>query len=89
MNGKILFVDDEPQVLEGYKRILHGDFQLTAAASGEDAIAEIDNNGPYAVVVSDMQMPAMNGIQLLARIREITPQTVRVVLTGHADIEEG
>jgi len=87
MNGKILFVDDEPQVLEGYKRILHGDFQLTAAASGEDAIAEIDNNGPYAVVVSDMQMPAMNGIQLLARIREITPQTVRVVLTGHADIE--
>jgi len=87
MNGKILFVDDEPAVLEGCKRILRGDFQLSTAVSGEDAIAVIGKNGPYEVVVSDMQMPGMNGIQLLSRVREIAPQTIRVVLTGHADIE--
>jgi len=87
MNGKILFVDDEPAVLEGYKRILRGDFQLSTAVSGEDAIAEIGNDGSVEVVVSDMQMPGMNGIQLLSRVREIAPQAIRVVLTGHADIE--
>jgi FixJ family two-component response regulator len=87
MNGKILFVDDEPEVLKGYKRILRGDFQLSTALSGEDALAEIGKKGPYEVVVSDMKMPGMNGIQLLAQVREMAPQTIRVVLTGHADIE--
>ena len=87
MNGKILFVDDEPEVLEGYQRILHEDFQLSTAASGEEAIAEIGENGSYAVVVSDMRMPGMNGIELLSRVREMAPQTVRVVLSGHADLE--
>lgn len=87
MNSRILFVDDEPAVLEGYRRTLYKDFQLKTAASGEAALADIQGNGNYAVVVSDMQMPGMNGLQLLSRVREISPQTVRVVLTGHADIE--
>jgi CheY-like chemotaxis protein len=87
MNEKILFVDDEPAVLAGYKRILRRDFELSTAASGEEALAEIERNNCYAVVVSDMRMPNMNGVQLLSRVREISPQTVRVVLTGYADIE--
>jgi response regulator RpfG family c-di-GMP phosphodiesterase len=87
MNGRILFVDDEPHVLDGYKRILHQDFQVTTTGSGEDAIAEIEKTGSFQVVVSDMQMPGMNGIQLLSRVRQMAPNTVRVVLTGHADIE--
>jgi response regulator RpfG family c-di-GMP phosphodiesterase len=85
VNEKILFVDDEPAALQGYQRILHGDFHLTIAASGEEALAKITEVG-YAVVVSDIRMPGMNGIQLLSRVREISPQTVRVVLTGHTDI---
>ena len=87
MNGKILFVDDELEVLEGYKRILRRDFQLTTVLNGEEAIAEIARNGNYEVVVSDMLMPGMDGIQLLSRVRGISPQTIRVILTGHADIE--
>lgn len=87
MNGKILFVDDEPAVLEGYQRILGGDFQLSTALRGEDAIAQIRGDGPYETVVSDLRMPGMNGIELLSRVRQIAPQTIRVVLTGHADIE--
>jgi FixJ family two-component response regulator len=87
MNENILFVDDETPVLDGYRRTLQGDFQLDTAVSAEAAIAKIHASGRYAVVVSDMRMPGMNGLQLLSRVREISPQTVRVVLTGHADLE--
>lgn len=87
MTEKILFVDDEPAVLEGYRRILHKDFQLQTAPGGEAAIADLEQNGPYAVVVSDMRMPGMNGLELLSCVRKISPQAIRVILTGHADIE--
>jgi response regulator RpfG family c-di-GMP phosphodiesterase len=87
MSEQILFVDDESAALEGYKRILHKDFQVNSALSGEEGLAAIGNKGSYAVVVSDMRMPGMDGVQFLARVREISPQTVRVILTGHADIE--
>jgi DNA-binding response OmpR family regulator len=87
MNAKILFVDDEPGVLQGYRRTLHKEFRVDTAESGEAALDRIKADGPYAVVVSDMQMPGMNGLQLLSRVREISPQSVRVVLTGHGDLE--
>ncbi len=87
MTEKILFVDDETAVLDGYKRILYKDFQIETACSGNDAIAALSKNGKYAVVVSDMRMPGMDGVQLLSRVRELAPDTVRVMLTGHADIQ--
>jgi DNA-binding NtrC family response regulator len=87
MNHKILFVDDEPAVLEGYKRVLHKDFQAETAVGGEEAIAAAKRDGPYAVVVSDMRMPGMDGVQVLSRMREISPETVRVILTGYADMQ--
>lgn len=86
MNEKILFVDDEPEVLKGYKRSLHREFEIDTAASGTDAIARLSDSGPYAVVVSDMRMPGMDGIQLLSRIHKISPNTVRVMLTGNSDL---
>ena len=87
MSEKILFVDDEPAVLEGYKRALHKDFRPDTATSGPEALAAITGCGPYAVVVSDMRMPGMDGVQLLSRIRELSPHTVRVILTGYADMQ--
>jgi len=45
----------------------------------------VQRQGPYAVVVADMHMPGMNGIELLSKIREVAPQTVRIMLTGNAD----
>ncbi len=82
MTDKILFVDDEPAVLDGCKRMLHREFEVNTAISGEQGLAEIQENGPYAVVVSDMRMPEMNGAQFLSRVRQTAPETVRMLLTG-------
>ena len=87
MSEKILFVDDEPAVLEGYKRLLHKEFSITTAVGGVMGLAAIAQTGPFAVVVSDMRMPQMDGVQFLAKVRANSPDTIRIALTGHADIE--
>jgi response regulator RpfG family c-di-GMP phosphodiesterase len=86
MTGKILFVDDEPSVLEGYKRLLHREFVADTAVGGEQGLAAIRNHGPYSVVISDMRMPGMNGAQFLAQVRQNAPDTVRMLLTGYTDL---
>ncbi len=87
MNYKILCVDDDPNILQGYKRALRKDFEITIAEGGLEGLAVIKSEGPFAVVVSDMQMPEMNGVQFLKHVKEISPETVRVMLTGNADQE--
>lgn len=85
MTEKIMLVDDEPNVLDGYKRHLRKRFDVTLAAGPELALELIEQNGPFAVVVSDMQMPGMNGVELLKAISELNPETVKIMLTGNAD----
>jgi response regulator RpfG family c-di-GMP phosphodiesterase len=87
MSDKILFVDDEPAVLDGYRRTLYREFQVETASSGEDALKLIASDGPFAVIVSDMRMPGMDGVRLLSQVRQASPDTVRVVLTGYADFQ--
>jgi CheY-like chemotaxis protein len=87
MVEKILLVDDDSNVLDGYRRSLRGEFVLETALGGEQALSLAATNGPYAVVISDMRMPGMDGIQLLTRIRALSPDTIRVMLTGNADTE--
>lgn len=86
MEDRILFVDDEPAVLDGYKRLLRGNFDIETTLSGDEALAEIEFRGPYPVVVSDMRMPGMNGAQFLAAVRQKWPEMVRMLLTGQTDI---
>lgn len=85
MTYKILCVDDDPNILEGYKRALRKDFEIHTAEGGIEAIAMIERDGPFAVVVSDMRMPVMDGVGLLRLVREKSPDTVRMMLTGNAD----
>ncbi len=88
MSERILLVDDEPAVLDGYRRILHKEFALhTAVGAGEalEAIA-VARDDPFAVIVSDLRMPEMDGVQFLSRVRVVSPDTVRIALTGQADI---
>jgi FixJ family two-component response regulator len=86
MAEKILLVDDEPNVLDGYRRTLGREFTLETAVGGQEALALMEKT-PYAVVVSDMRMPGMDGVQLLSRVKIQSPDTIRVMLTGHADME--
>jgi CheY-like chemotaxis protein len=73
VSEKILFVDDEPAGLDGYKRALHKDFNPDTAVGATEGLAAITKTGPYAVVVSDMRMPGMDGVQFLARVSHEPP----------------
>jgi response regulator RpfG family c-di-GMP phosphodiesterase len=83
----ILLVDDEPLVLEVFSRSLRRLYHVVTAANGAAGLTALKTDGPFAVVVSDMRMPGMDGGQFLARARASNPDTVRVLLTGQADIE--
>jgi response regulator RpfG family c-di-GMP phosphodiesterase len=87
MAEKILLVDDDNSVLDGYRRSLSREFVLETALGGQQALQLATDSGPYAVVVSDMRMPGMDGIQLLSKIKALSPDTIRVMLTGNADME--
>ena len=86
MKDKVLLVDDDAMVLAGLKRQLRNQFSIDTALSGEDALNQVQQNGPYAVIVSDFMMPGMNGIEFLSRVKKSNPDTVRMMLTGAADM---
>lgn len=85
MSQQILCVDDDPNVLRGYQRHLRKRFPLEICDDARNGLEVIRRQGPFAVVVSDMRMPGMDGVQFLRQVREIAPDTVRMMLTGNAD----
>ncbi len=86
MTDQILFVDDDSSVLDGYQRLLQRQFRISTALGGQEGLATIERIGPFAVVVSDMRMPGMNGAEFLGQVRLRAPDTVRMLLTGYADV---
>ena len=82
---RILFVDDEENVLVAYRRLLHRRYEIATALSAAEALLMIGHNGPYAVIVADMTMPGMDGVELLARSKTISPASVRMMVTGNAN----
>ncbi len=88
MAEKILFVDDEPAILDGYKRSLYKEFEIQTAVGGAKGLEAIETKGPYAVIISDMRMPEMNGVQFLAQARKLASDTVRMILTGYTDMND-
>jgi response regulator RpfG family c-di-GMP phosphodiesterase len=85
---KILFVDDDANLLAALQRTQRKQFTVDIATGGEAGLAIMQKQGPYAVVVSDMRMPVMNGVQFLAKVREMSPETIRVMLTGQSDMKD-
>jgi putative two-component system response regulator len=83
---KILVVDDETSALAAIRRSLNNKFDIQIANSAEKGMEIIKNNS-IAVVISDLQMPDMDGIDFLIRVAEISPDTIRMLLTGHAELE--
>lgn len=87
MSERVLCVDDDPRILRGYRRHVSEHFDFEIAESGEQGLEVMDSNGPFAVVVSDMRMPGMDGIEFLTKVRERSADTVRMMLTGNADLQ--
>ncbi len=87
LQEKILFVDDDTSVLDGIRRALRNSFSIETALGGEAGLEALADRGPFAVVVSDLKMPKMDGVEFLSRVREHYPDTVRMVLTGYAELE--
>ena len=84
---RILFVDDEPQVLDGLRRMLRplaAEWEMEFVESGEEALTRISAQ-PFDVIVTDMRMPGMDGVQLLEQVRALHPDAIRIVLSGHSD----
>ncbi len=85
----ILFVDDEPKLLDGLKRSLRTmrhEWDMTFAIGGVAALKALEE-APFDVIVSDMRMPEMDGVQLLNQVKQRFPQIIRIVLSGHSDQE--
>jgi response regulator RpfG family c-di-GMP phosphodiesterase len=87
MQAKILFVDDEPNILAAFKRQLFNRFDVDTAVGGEAGLSALTERGPYTVVVADMRMPGMDGIYFLACVRDMAPDTTRMMLTGQTDLQ--
>src|SRR3990172_3914530 len=85
MSKRVLFVDDEQSLLNGIERRLTGLFELSTASSGAAALLTMDENGPFAVVVTDMRMPKMDGVQFIKEARSRWPDSVYIMLTGNQD----
>lgn len=83
---KILFVDDEENVLKAMLRIFRKEnYSISTARSGPEALKLLQNE-PVNIVISDHRMPHMTGAELLHKIKELYPQTIRIMLTGYADV---
>lgn len=87
MKERILCVDDEVNVLEGLRLVLGRTFDVVTAVGGTAGVEAISSDGPFVVVLSDMRMPGMNGAEFLAQVRELAPDTTRMLLTGQSDLE--
>ncbi|MGB9197369.1 MAG: response regulator [Terriglobales bacterium] len=86
---RILFVDDEPRILEGIRRMLYGErkqWEMEFAIGGAAALQACER-GSFDVVVSDMRMPIMDGVALLTQLRNRFPGIARIVLSGHCESE--
>ena len=83
---KLLFVDDEKRVLNSMRIMFRRDFDLYLASAGDEALKIIQNQD-IDVIVADHRMPRMTGVEVLTRVRILSPRTVRILLTGYADLD--
>ena len=83
----ILMVDDDLDILNGYKRLFRKQFNLETALGPGEGLKAI-NKQNYAVVVSDLKMPEMDGIQFLTKVRDLNSDIVRIMLTGYAEVDK-
>lgn len=84
---KILCVDDEDNILNLFRRTLGRQFTLYTASSAEAGLALLRESGDFAVVVSDYSMPGTNGLEFLKQAKQVSPDSVQVMLTGNIELD--
>lgn len=86
-NPKILIVDDEENILNSLKRLFRKEpYEILTAISGEEGLKILDDH-QVDLIISDLKMPQMSGVEFLKRAKEKNPVPLRIVLTGHADLK--
>src|SRR5512138_28429 len=83
---RLLFVDDEQRVLNSMRIMFRRQFELFLASHGAEAL-DIVKNKDIDVIVADHRMPKMTGVEVLSKVRAMSPRTVRILLTGYADLD--
>ena len=87
-NYSVLFVDDEPNILNSLKRgLMYENYTCRFATSGKEAL-EIMSKETIHVIVSDMRMPVMTGLELLKQVSQLYPNTVRIILSGYTQLPQ-
>jgi CheY-like chemotaxis protein len=87
MTARVLFVDDEEPLLTGIERRFGGEFELRTALSGAAALDAMASDGPFAVVMTDMRMPQMDGLEFIRQARRQWPDATYMMLTGNQDLQ--
>jgi len=88
MSSSILIIDDDVNLLSAMKRQLRGKFLIITAQGGEEAVALLSETKDLpAVILCDMRMGGMNGVETLRRAKDLSPESVRMMLTGNADMQ--
>jgi len=86
MERNLLLVDDEDNIVRALVRLLRRDgYNIATANSGPDGLKILEDNS-FGVIISDQRMPEMNGVQFLRKVKELYPDTVRLVLSGYTDL---
>jgi DNA-binding NtrC family response regulator len=86
-NPKILIVDDEENILHSLKRLFRKkEYDILTAKSGAEGLEVLDSHD-IDLIISDLKMPIMNGVEFLAQAKERNPDALRIMLTGHADVK--
>ncbi len=83
--AKLLFVDDEERILNALRSVFRNQYNVFTASSGPEAMEFLKRFRPH-VVISDQRMPEMTGVEFLRQVKEVAPQTVRMLLTGYSDL---
>jgi response regulator RpfG family c-di-GMP phosphodiesterase len=87
MNDRVLYVDDDPNILAACQRSLGRKLNITTLTNGIEGLELLRKEGPFAVILTDMRMPEIDGLEFLCAARKISPGTICMMLTGNADQE--
>jgi response regulator RpfG family c-di-GMP phosphodiesterase len=86
-NHTILYVDDDQENLRTFRRLFRKQYNILLAESGEEGLQLLQEHSPIPVIITDQRMPEMTGIEFLEKTKEISPNSIRIIITGFTDVQ--